>query len=71
MGKKDKKEKKEKKKKEKFVYFKPQVYSQTFESLYGSEKYSDIKIKLEKSGQIIHAHKNILASSSNILLKLR
>jgi hypothetical protein len=59
--------KKDKKKKEKLVYFKPVVYSKLYDGLYNNEKYSDIKIKLENSGQIIFGHKNILSSSSTFL----
>jgi hypothetical protein len=70
MGKKDKKDKKDKKKKEKLVCYKPKIYSEFYEGLYNNQKYSDLTIKIEKTGELIYVHKNILSSSSMNINKL-
>jgi len=41
-----------------------------FESLFNNEKFSDFKIIFEASGNKVHAHKNILTSSSEYFEKL-
>jgi hypothetical protein len=57
--------KKEKKnsKKEKKIFFKNNIYSLKYESLFNNKKYSDIQIKINDENY--HLHKNILYSSSN------
>ena len=52
-----------KKSKAKFVYFKPNLYSEKFENLLTSGKYSDFTVKV--GNETLKLHKNILASSSD------
>jgi hypothetical protein len=56
--------KKTKKVKEKLVYFKSETYSGKFESLFNNKKYSDVTLKLEKSGETLNCHKSILSAAS-------
>jgi hypothetical protein len=61
MGK-DKKVK-EKKVKEKRIYFKANIYSDKFSSLFNNTKYSDITVKV--GDETYKLHKNVLHSSSD------
>jgi len=47
------------------VFYKPKVYSTFYENLFNNKKYSDLLLKFENSSTTIHAHKSILASSSD------
>jgi len=46
-------------------FYKPKVYSGFHENLFNNKKYSDLLLKFENSSTTIHAHKSILASSSD------
>jgi len=44
----------------------PQTFSKKFENLYNNKKFSDITIKFEGSGDVLHAHKIVLIANSDI-----
>jgi len=67
-GKEDKKKvtKKEVKKKSKSVILSAQGFSKIFSDYFNNKKLSDMTIKFEGSGDVYHAHKNILQTQSDV-----
>jgi hypothetical protein len=66
MGKekKEKKDKKVKKVKQRIAYCQSETYSKRYSYLFNNKLMSDINIKFEKSGNIIHCHKLVLTCTS-------